>query len=169
MPPRTNRSALPFGAFHEGGSSGPYDDGADRTDSVFSWADLTNGPTANSTARIRAWARLLSSVGINSLAPQDVNWFEPSNFMKHLPEVNTLGTILRAYAIRLFWTPNYLLAPQQEVADALWRAVPDFGGYLLKVGSEGQGGIATPENINAIAAVLRRAPGSGQVRFIQQC
>ena len=71
MPPRTNRSALPYGAFHEGGSSGPYDDGADRTDSIFSWADLADGPSANSTARIRQWARLLASVGINSLAPQD--------------------------------------------------------------------------------------------------
>ena len=63
MPPRTNRSALPYGAFHEGGSSGPYDDGADRTDSIFSWADLADGPSANSTARIRQWARLLASVG----------------------------------------------------------------------------------------------------------
>lgn len=88
--------------------------------------------------------------------------FEPNNFLNHLTEVETLGTILRAYAIRLFFTPNYILAPQQEVADKLYTAVPDFGGYLLKVGSEGQGGIATPENINAIAKVLRRAPGSGQ-------
>ena len=76
--------------------------------------------------------------------------------------METLGTILRAYAIRLFWTPNYLLAPQQSVADKLYQAVPDFGGFLLKVGSEGQGGIATPANINAIAKVLRRPPGSGQ-------
>lgn len=73
MPARTNRSDLPFGPFHEGGSSGQYDDGADRSDSVFSWADLKDGPSANSTARIREWARLLASVGINSLAPQDVN------------------------------------------------------------------------------------------------
>ena len=109
MPARTNRSALPYGPFHEGGSSGPYDDGADRSDSVFSWADLQDGPTANSTAHIRAWARLLASVGINSLAPQDVNWFEPNNFLNHLQEVKTLGTIFRAYAIRLFFTPNYIL------------------------------------------------------------
>ena len=91
-----------------------------------------------------------------------MNWFEPNNFLEHLPEVEILGTILRAYAIRLFWTPNYILAPQQQVADRLYAAVPDFGGYLLKVGSEGQGGIATPDNINAIAAVLRRPVGSGQ-------
>jgi len=92
-----------------------------------------------------------------------VNWFEPNNFLEHLAEVETLGTILRGFAIKLFWTPNFLLAPQQEVADTLFRAVPDFGGYLLKVGSESQGGIATPENINAIAAVLRRPDGSGQM------
>ena len=77
MPARTNRSALPngadHGADHEGGSSGVYDDGADRSDSIFSWADLKDGPNANSTARIREWARLLASVGINSLAPQVSN------------------------------------------------------------------------------------------------
>jgi hypothetical protein len=162
MPARTNRSALPAGPFREGGSSGPYDDGADRSDSIFSWADLKAGPAANSTARIRAWARLLASVCINSLAPQDVNWFESSNFLLHLAEVKTLGTILRGYGIRLFFTPNYLLASEPGVADKLYEAVPDFGGYLLKVGSESQGGIATPENINIIAKVLRRPPGSGQ-------
>ena len=158
-----NRSAPP-----PGGGGGAFCDGADRSDSLFSWSDLQNN-SSNATTVIRAWARLLASVGINALAPQDVNWFEPNNFMQHLPEVKVLGDILRAFAIRLFWTPNYELAPQQQVADAVYEAVPDFGGYLLKVGSEGQGGLATPENINAIASLLARnasgeTPGVVMVR-----
>ena len=154
--PAGNRSAPP-----PGGGGGAFCDGADREDSLFSWADLRD-PSGNSTtlATITAWARLLASVGINALAPQDVNWFEPNNFLLHLPELTVLGSVLRRFAIRLFWTPNYELAPLPAVADSLYAAVPDFGGYLLKVGSEGQGGLATPENINAIAALLVCQPPS---------
>jgi alpha-glucuronidase len=73
--------------------------GADRSDSIFSWDDL--GPTSTTgTARLRAWLRLLASVGINSLAPQDVNWFERNNFLLHLDELEVLGNILREFAIR---------------------------------------------------------------------
>ena len=62
----------------------------------------------------------------------------------------------QGFAIRIFWTPNFEVAPRPEVADAIYAAVPDFGGYLLKVGSESQGGLATPANINGIAALLVR-------------
>ena len=59
--------------------------------------------------------------------------------LKHLDVLPVLGDLLRAYAIRLYWTPNYLLAGEQATADALYSAVPDLGGYLLKIGSEKQG------------------------------
>ena len=161
MPPRSNHSEAP-----PGGGGGIFCDGADRTDSLFSWGDLEAPPPApgNSTglATLRAWARLLASVGINGLAPQDVNWFEPNNYLKHLTGVAALGSVLREYAIKLYWSPNYLLAPQQAVADALFAAVPDFGGYLLKLGSESQGGQPTPANVNAIARTLIRNATSGQ-------
>jgi hypothetical protein len=157
MDPPGNRSTPP-----PGGGGGSFCDGADRSDSIFSWADLRDGPNSTATSSIVAWSRLLASVGINAVAPQDVNWFAPNNFLEHLPELSVLGAILRRYAIKLFWTPNYELAPMQDVADRLYRAVPDFGGYLLKVGSEGQGGVATPANINAVAAVLIRNASSGE-------
>ena len=41
---------------------------------------------------------------------------------RHLDELAVLGDLLRRYAVRLFWTPNYLLAPQQAVADAVEAA-----------------------------------------------
>ena len=99
-----------------------------------------------------------------------------------------LGDLLRAYAIRLYWTPNYLLAGEQATADALYSAVPDLGGYLLKIGSEKQGvscqdiaavwvaffsrwqryrcrqGHPDVATINPIARSLMRPAGSGQVR-----
>eukprot|EP01047_Picozoa_sp_COSAG01_P132809 COSAG01_NODE_62741_length_283_cov_0.798913_1_plen_77_part_10 len=73
-----------------------------------------------------------------------------------------LGEILRRWNIKLFWCPNHFQASQQatgespgadccglqtdtllQTADALYAAVPDFGGYLLKIGSEKQGGKPT--------------------------
>ena len=53
---------------------------AGRGDSLFSWEDLkaaqAEGDPMKSVAtkRIRDWARLLAAVGINAIAPQDVNW-----------------------------------------------------------------------------------------------
>ena len=63
-----------------------------------------------------------------------------------------MGKLVRSWGIRLFWTPNYQLAP--IAADALFKAVPDFGGYLLKIGSEAQGGRPDPPTINRIARTL---------------
>ena len=125
-----------------------------RSDSIFSWEDLRQGGTA--LDRIKGWARLLASVGINAIAPCDVNYDERNNFLNHLGELAVLGAVLRPFAIRLYWTPDYLLAPLQSTADALYTAVPDFGGYLLKIGSEKQGGVPDPKSINVIASHLIR-------------
>ncbi len=129
----------------------------DRDYSIFGWRDLREGRIA----RIEQWARLLASAGFNAICPTEVNWSEKNNFLKYLPEVKVLAAIFRKYGIRLYWTPNYLFAPLQSTADSLYRYVPDFGGYLLKLGSEGQAGSPGPENVNAIARIL--APSGGQV------
>ena len=70
-----------------------------------------------------------------------------------------MGKLVRQWGIRLYWTPNYQLAP--TAADALYAAVPDFGGYLLKIGSEAQGGQPDPPTINTIARTLLRN-GTGE-------
>ena len=113
-----------------------------RADSLFSWDDLKGGAGAGNAAQtINDWARLLASVRINAVAPQDVNWDGRDNFLQHLDRLPAFGAILRKYAIRVYWTPNFLLAPLAATADALYAAIPDFGGYLLKIGSEKQGGV----------------------------
>ena len=56
-----------------------------RGDSIFSWADLKKGkadPTGPATKRMRDWARLLASVRVNAIAPQDVNWAEDNNYVR---------------------------------------------------------------------------------------
>ena len=133
---------------------------AGRADSMFDWAALRLAAAGhvNSTKRITDWCRLIASVGINALAPQDVNYDERDNFLEHLPELRVMGDLVRRFGIKLYWTPNYQLAP--IAADALYQSVPDFGGYLLKIGSEAQGGQPDPPTINRIAqTLLRNASG----------
>ena len=139
-----------FGGFPDDAPKG-------RDDSIFNWADLRSGHTA----RIREWARLLASAGYNAVCPTELNWSDKNNFLEHLDEVKILAGIFRDYGIKLYWTPNYLLAPLTSTADSLYAAVPDFGGYLLKFGSEGQPGDPGPKSINQIARLL--APHGGTV------
>ncbi len=89
---------------------------------------------------LRDWARLMASAGWNALCPSEVNWDYRDNFLEHLDEVKTLARILRDYGLKLYWSPSYLLALEKETADQLYARVPDFGGYVLKLGSEKQNG-----------------------------
>jgi alpha-glucuronidase len=125
--------------------------------SMLSWKEIKSG----NTERIRDWARLLSSAGYNAICPTDVNWTQKNNFLDHLDEVKVMADIFRRYGIKLFWTPNYMYAADQSTVDALIRYVPDFGGYLLKLGSESQRGNPGPETVNQIARLL--APHGGKV------
>jgi hypothetical protein len=43
-------------------------------------------------------------------------------------DVKVLGDVLRKYAVRLFWTPNFLVSALPTTADSLYEQVPDFGG-----------------------------------------
>ncbi len=128
-----------------------------RNNSIFNWADLRSGHTAE----IHDWIRLLASAGYNAICPTELNWAEGNNFLTHTQEIRNLGDICRDYGVKLYWTPNCLLAPLPSTADTIYAAVPDFGGYLLKFGSEGQPGDPGPKTINEIARLL--APHGGNV------
>ncbi len=131
-----------------------------RSNSIYSWEELRRGDTR----RIRDWARLLASAGWNAVCPTEINWEFRNNFLEHLDEVKTLAGIFREYGIRLYWSPNYLLALRQDTADRLYAAVPDFAGYLLKLGSEAQEGDPRPAMVNQIADRLRPHGGRALVR-----
>lgn len=131
-----------------------------RSKSIFSWDEVRRGDTR----RIRDWARLLASAGWNALCPTEINWEPRNNFLEHLDEVKVLADLLREYGIRLYWSPNYLLALRRETADRLYAVVPDFGGYLLKLGSEAQEGDPRPAMVNRIADHLRPHGGHALVR-----
>ncbi|MBM3855089.1 MAG: hypothetical protein FJ399_18365, partial [Verrucomicrobia bacterium] len=138
----------------------PDDAEGNRSNSIYSWAELRRGDTR----RIRDWARLLASAGWNAVCPTEINWEFRNNFLDHLDEVKTLAGIFREYGITLYWSPNYLLALRPDVAARLYAAVPDFGGYLLKLGSEAQEGDPRPAMVNRIADCLRPHGGKALVR-----
>lgn len=114
--------------------------------------------------RIRDYARLLASVGINGLAVNNVNVTPQSARLittEMLPKVAALADLFRPYGIRLilsvhFESPVVLgglptsdpLDPRvaewwKSQADEVYRFVPDLIGFLVKADSEFRGGPAT--------------------------
>ena len=134
--------------------------GGGRDSSIFSWEALRTGDTK----LIRDWVRMLASCGWNTLCPSEINWHYRNNFLAHLDEVEKLADICRDYGIKLYWSPNYLLALDQKTADTLYARVPDFGGYMMKLGSEKQNGDPRPPMVNRIADTLKSYGGKVLVR-----
>ena len=134
--------------------------GGGRDDSIFSWEALRTGDTK----LIRDWVRMLASCGWNALCPSEINWHYRNNFLEHLDEVEKLADICRDYGIKLYWSPNYLLALDPKTADALYARVPDFGGYMMKLGSEKQNGDPRPPMVTWIADTLKQYGGKVLVR-----
>jgi len=138
----------------------PYNWEGNRNNSIYSWQELQTGRTE----RIRDWARLLASAGWNAVCPTEINWEFRNNFLDHLDEVEILAGIFRDYGIRLYWSPSYILALDEKTAQRLFSRVPDFGGYLLKLGSEKQNGDPRPGMVNRIADNLKPYGGYALVR-----
>ena len=131
-----------------------------RDNSIYSWEELRTGDTK----LIRDWVRMMSSAGWNAICPSEVNWCYRNNFLEHLDEVEILAGICRDYGVTLYWSPSYLLALERETADKLYSRVPDFGGYMLKLGSEKQNGDPRPAMVNRIADTLLPYGGYTLVR-----
>lgn len=116
-----------------------------------------NGKIVGKLGRIRDYARLLASVGINAIAINNVNVHETESRLiteEKLPQVARLARLFGEYGIRLFLSVNFA-APVQigglSTADPLdeevrewwkstaanvYRHIPDFGGFVVKADSE---------------------------------
>ncbi len=134
--------------------------GGGRDNSIYSWEELRTGDTK----LIRDWVRMMASAGWNAICPSEVNWHYRDNFLEHLDEVEILAEILRDYGMKLYWCPSYLLALDKKTADTLYARVPDFGGYVMKLGSEKQNGDPRPPMVNRIADTLKPHGGMVVVR-----
>lgn len=146
--------------------------------------------------RLAGYARLLASIGINAVSINNVNVHstETGLILDHLlPHVAGLADLFRAWGIQLFLSANYA-APlhtgdlatadplDPAVADwwlrrcqAIYRAIPDFGGFVVKADSEGRPGPFTygrshADGANLLARAL--APHGGLVVwrcFVYNC
>ncbi|WP_019640457.1 alpha-glucuronidase family glycosyl hydrolase [Paenibacillus fonticola] len=146
--------------------------------------------------RIREYARLLSSVGINAISINNVNVHEEETKLITAVYENKLtkvADVFRAYGIQLFLSINFAspitvgglptadpLDPSvrhwwHERASSLYQAIPDFGGFLVKADSEFRPGPFTygrdhADGANMLAEAL--APHGGLVIwrcFVYNC
>jgi alpha-glucuronidase len=135
-------------------------------------------------SRVRDYARLLASLGINGIVVNNVNVHEEETRLlsTHLPQAKVLADIFRAYGIKIFLSVNFA-APMQlaglTTADPLdpevkawWRRkvtevyqeIPDLGGFLVKADSEHRPGPFTyqrthVEGANMLAAAIKDCGG----------
>ncbi|WP_082451961.1 alpha-glucuronidase family glycosyl hydrolase, partial [Paenibacillus ihuae] len=119
-----------------------------------------NNQVTGSIERIQDYARLLASTGINAITINNVNvhQIESRLLTDFLPDVTRLAGIFRSYAIKLFLSINYASTMEiggletadpldsdvrewwRRAASAVYEAIPDFGGFLVKADSENRPG-----------------------------
>ena len=146
--------------------------------------------------RIKDYARMLSSTGINAISINNVNvWDFETNLItgRFLPKVTKVANIFRAYGIKIFLSINYASPialgnlttadPLVEDVQQWWNAkakeiykyIPDFGGFVVKADSEHRPGPFSYDRNHAEGAnVLARAlePFNGLVVwrcFVYDC
>ncbi|MCK8486419.1 alpha-glucuronidase [Paenibacillus sp. MBLB2552] len=115
------------------------------------------GEIVRDLQRVRDYARLLASVGINAISINNVNVHERETRWvteEYLPEVARVAEVFRDYGIALFLSINFA-APLSlgdldtsdpldegvrqwwaEAATRIYRHIPDFGGFVVKADSE---------------------------------
>ncbi|MBC2838561.1 alpha-glucuronidase [Robiginitalea sp. SC105] len=125
--------------------------------SIFNWHTLPDFRDP----RYEDYARANASLGINATAVTNVNANALVLTEAYIDKARALADIFRPYGIRLYLTARFS-APMEigglDTADPLdprvsawwrdkageiYRAIPDFGGFLVKANSEGQPG---PQN-----------------------
>lgn len=155
-----------------------------------------NGQIVPRLDRVKDYARLAASVGINGISINNVNVHKAeTTFITKsiLPEVARVADVMRSYGIRLFLSVNFA-APIQvgglatadpldravcewwnNAAKAIYAQIPDFGGFLVKADSEHRPGPFTygrnhADGANMLADAL--APYGGIVIwrcFVYNC
>jgi alpha-glucuronidase len=135
-----------------------------------------NGHVRGDLTRASEYARLLASMGINGCVVNNVNADPHVLDESFLPQLTRIADVFRPYGISLGLAVN-LSTPKQsgELATfdpldprvqtwwkkkfgAIYRAIPDFGGVVVKADSEGQlGPSAYGRSAGQAASVIARA------------
>ncbi|WP_426622964.1 alpha-glucuronidase [Leifsonia sp. McL0607] len=144
-----------------------------------------DGRIVADTGRLVDYARLLASIGINAVAINNVNVHatEARLLVDHLADLTDVAAVFRRYGIALFVSVDFA-APLQvgglatadpaapavqawwaELTALVYRAIPDFGGYVVKADSEGRPGPFAygrghADGANLLARALRPFDGT---------
>ena len=135
-----------------------------------------NGHARADLSRVGDYARLLASLGINGCSINNVNANPKLLSPELLPDVARIADAMRPWGVRIalsidFGSPQSVggldtfdpLDPRVAAwwkarTDEIYRAIPDFGGFVLKADSEGRVGPSTYGRTHADAAnVVARA------------
>jgi alpha-glucuronidase len=127
-------------------------------------------------SRVRDYARMLASLGINGCSINNVNANPRVIASDLLPEVARIASAFRPWGVRIalsidFGSPQTMgglktfdpldpgvIAWWKSKVDEIYRAVPDLGGLVLKADSEGRVGPSAYRRTHADAAnVVARA------------
>ena len=122
--------------------------------------------------RVRDYARLLASVGLNGCAINNVNADPRAITTGWLPDLARVADAFRPWGVRLFISIDFS-SPQKiggldtfdpldprvagfwkEKAAEIYGRIPDFGGFVLKADSEGRLGPSAYHRTHADAANL---------------
>ena len=123
-------------------------------ESLWRWSELPG----TVDPRITDYARANASLGINGSVLNNVNASADMLSAPYVEKVAAIARVLRPYGIRVYLSANFA-APRvlgglatadpldpavarwwKAKADEVYRAIPDFGGFLVKANSEGQPG-----------------------------
>ncbi len=135
-----------------------------------------NGSVRADLTRVRDYARLLASIGINGCAINNVNADPRILEDNFLPQLARVAAVFRPWGVRMsisvdLGSPKTVggldtfdpLDPRvaewwQKKANEIYRLIPDFGGFVVKADSEGRLGPSTYNRTPADAAnVIARA------------
>lgn len=129
-------------------------------------------------SRVRDYARLMASIGINGCSINNVNADARVVTDEYLPELARIADAFRPWGVRLYVSLNFAsprevggvktfdpldpaaVAFWKETVDRVYRKIPDLGGFVLKADSEGrlgpsQYGRTHADAANAIARALK--------------
>lgn len=174
-------------------------DNADGTvERGYSGASLfyTDGELVSVLSRLTDYARLLASVGINSLCINNVNVHQRETLFiteEYLDSIARLADVFGRYGIKIYLSINFAAPIEigglstadpldkavaewwKNTADLIYKHIPDFGGFLVKADSENRPGPFTygrdhADGANMLAEAL--APHGGIVIwrcFVYNC
>lgn len=148
--------------------------------SLWKWEELPD----KVDDRLRDYARINASIGINATALNNVNANARSLSGEYLKKAAAIANVFRPYGVRVFLSARFSAPIElgglktadpfdpavaewwKKKAEEIYQLIPDFGGFLVKANSEGQPGPRTynrnhVDGANMLAAAV--APHNGIV------